>query len=242
MAFSDSSKVNEYIASGSIPTFPSSDPYVWARDAITLRTKKQSKISFFYKESLRYIISKLGSLSYLTSEDKLRSIKCIHANPERTVAKLHQENNIILPVISIDQETSDNDDTRRRNSPSLVLDKYWSEEKKRAFRVISLAPRPVNISYGINIWTKYKSNMDQIVEQIRLLFNPHLVIKNPYTNVASAFIETENDESTLDAGDREDRILRKSFAISLEAYIPNPQFLITSTGEIREFNTDATIY
>ena len=108
--------------------------------------------------------------------------------------------------------------------------------------MISLAPRPVNISYGINIWAKYKSNMDQIVEQIRLMFNPHLVLKNPYSNVASAFIETENDESTLDPGDREDRILRKSFNITLEAYIPNPQFLITSTGEIQEFNTDATIY
>ena len=107
---------------------------------------------------------------------------------------------------------------------------------------MSLAPRPVNISYGINIWAKYKSNMDQIVEQIRLLFNPHMVIKNKYTNVASAFIETETEESTLDAGDREDRILRKSFTISLEAYIPNPKFLITSTGEIEEFNTDATIY
>jgi len=69
-----------------------------------------------------------------------------------------------------------------------------------------------------------------------------LVIKNPYTNVASAFMESEADESTLDAGDREDRILRKSFTISLEAYIPNPQFLITSTGRIEEFNMDTTIY
>tara|TARA_R110000824_G_scaffold17939_3_gene71840 strand:+ start:2416 stop:3144 length:729 start_codon:yes stop_codon:yes gene_type:complete len=242
MVFNSSSKFNEYTASGDIPSSSSSNSYVWARDAIALRTTKESKIPFFYKESLRYIISKLGSLSYINAEDKVTSIKCIHANPERTVAKLHQENNIILPVISIDQETSDNDDGRRRNSPSLVIEKYWSEEKRRAFRLISLAPRPVNISYGINIWAKYKSNMDQIVEQIRLLFNPHLVITNPYTNVASAFLESEADESTLDAGDREDRVLRKSFAISLEAYVPNPQFLITSTGEIEEFNTDATIY
>jgi len=242
MAFNDSSKVNEYTATGDFPSFSSIDPHVWARDVIALRTTKENKIPFFYKESLRYIISTLGTLSYLNAEDKVTNIKCIHANPERTIAKLHQENNIILPVISIDQESSDNDDTRRRNSPNLVVEKYWSEKKQRAFRVISLAPRPVNISYGINIWTKYKSNMDQIVEQVRLLFNPHLVIKNPYTNVASAFMESEADESTLDAGDREDRILRKSFTISLEAYIPNPQFLITSTGRIEEFNMDTTIY
>ena len=225
-----------------MPTFTSTDPYVWAREEIALRSKKQSNISLFYKESLRYLISKLGTLSYLNSEDKLVDVKCIHANPERTVAKLHQENNIILPIISINQDISDNDDKRRRNSPTLVLNKYWSEKKQRAFRLISLSPRAVNISYGINIWSKYKGNLDQLAEQIRLLFNPHLVIKNPYTNVASAFIEQESDQSTLDVGDRQERVLKKSFTISLESYIPNPQFLITSTGEIREFKSESTIY
>ena len=225
-----------------MPTFTSTDPYVWAREEIALRSKKQSNISLFYKESLRYLISKLGTLSYLNSEDKLVDVKCIHANPERTVAKLHQENNIILPIISINQDISDNDDKRRRNSPTLVLNKYWSEKKQRAFRLISLSPRAVNISYGINIWSKYKGNLDQLAEQIRLLFNPHLVIKNPYTNVASAFIELESDQSTLDVGDRQERVLKKSFTISLESYIPNPQFLITSTGEIREFKSESTIY
>ena len=225
-----------------MPTFTSTDPYVWAREEIALRSKKQSNISLFYKESLRYLISKLGTLSYLNSEDKLVDVKCIHANPERTVAKLHQENDIILPIISINQDISDNDDKRRRNSPTLVLNKYWSEKKQRAFRLISLSPRAVNISYGINIWSKYKGNLDQLAEQIRLLFNPHLVIKNPYTNVASAFIEQESDQSTLDVGDRQERVLKKSFTISLESYIPNPQFLITSTGEIKEFKSESTIY
>lgn len=242
MVFKVRSKVLESTASGDIPVFTSTNPYVWARKEIELRTTKQNKIPFFYKESLRYLLSKLGSLSYLNSETQVVNIKCVHANPERTIAKLHQENNIILPIISIDQETSDNDDARRRNSPSLVLEKYWSEEKKRAFRIMSLAPRSVNISYGINIWAKYKNNLDQIAEQIRLLFNPHLVIKNPYTNVASAFLDSEADQSTLDLGDREERVLRKTFAIVLEAYIPNPQFLITSTGEIEEFNSETTIY
>tara|TARA_R110000824_G_scaffold58612_6_gene158318 strand:- start:403 stop:1131 length:729 start_codon:yes stop_codon:yes gene_type:complete len=242
MTFSSRSTFNEYISSGTMPTFTSTDPYVWAREEIALRSKKQNNISLFYKESLRYLISKLGTLAYLNSEDKLVGVKCIHANPERTIAKLHQENNIILPILSINQDISDNDDKRRRNSPTLVLNKYWSEKKQRAFRLISLSPRAVNISYGINIWSKYKGNLDQLAEQIRLLFNPHLVIKNPYTNVASAFIELESDQSTLDVGDRQERVLKKSFTVSLESYIPNPQFLITSTGEIREFKSESTIY
>jgi hypothetical protein len=232
----------ESTASGAIPTFPSSDPLTWARTQIAIRTKEADKIPFFYKESLRFIISKLGSLVYINSEEDVVGVKCVHANPERTVSKLKQENNIILPIISINQNSSNNADTRRRASFNIVSEKWWSEEKKRAFRVISLAPRAVDIDYGINIWAKYKANLDQLVEQIRLLFNPHLVIKNQYTNVAQAYIDTESDNSTVELSDRQERIIRRTFNIKLEAYIPNPKFLITSTGEIEEFHIDATIY
>ena len=100
----------------------------------------------------------------------------------------------------------------------------------------------MDIEYGINVWAKYKSNLDQIVEQIRLLFNPELVIENSYTNTALAFIDQEIDNSTLETSDRQERIIRRSFKIKVEAYVPNPKFLITSTGEIEEFNSDTTIY
>ena len=214
----------------------------WAKDFIYEKTTKVNQIPMFYRESLRFIISKLGTLSYINSESKLIDIKCIHANPERTIAKLTQENNIILPILSIDQNSSSNADTRRRASFSLVTESFWSEKKKRAFRVVSIAPRALDIEYKINVWSKYKANLDQIVEQIRLLFNPHLVIKNSYTDSTIAFLDQETDGSTLEADDRQDRILRRTFSIKLEGYIPNPKFLITSTGEIEEFNTDSTIY
>tara|TARA_R110002153_G_scaffold177658_5_gene330849 strand:+ start:1112 stop:1837 length:726 start_codon:yes stop_codon:yes gene_type:complete len=214
----------------------------WAKDVIYEKTTKVNQIPMFYRESLQFIISKLGTLSYINSESKLIDVKCIHANPERTIAKLTQENNIILPILSIDQNSSSNADPRRRASFSLVNESFWSEKKKRAFRVVSIAPRALDIEYKINVWSKYKANLDQIIEQIRLLFNPHLVIKNSYTNSTIAFLDQETDGSTLEADDRQDRILRRTFSIKLEGYIPNPKFLITSTGEIEEFNTDSTIY
>ena len=123
-----------------------------------------------------------------------------------------------------------------------MVESFWSEEKKRAFRILSLAPRAVDIEYGINIWAKYKANLDQIVEQIRLLFNPHLVVVNSFTSAAHAFIEAESDNSTLETSDRQERVIRRSFTIKLETYIPNPKFLVTSTGEIEEFHADTTIY
>jgi ribosomal protein L28 len=218
------------------------DPMVWARRKIAERTNKKNIIPLFYREALQYIISKLGTLNYINSDTELIAVKCLHANPERAVAKMKQENNIILPVLSINQNSSANADDRRRGAPQIVNETFWSEEKKRAVRVISEAPRAVDIEYGINIWAKYKANLDQLVEQIRLLFNPHLVVKTSYTNVAQAYIEQEQDQSSVDTSDREERILRRSFTIKLEGYIPNPQFLITSTGEIEELKMDGTIY
>ena len=100
----------------------------------------------------------------------------------------------------------------------------------------------MDIEYGINIWAKYKANLDQIVEQIRLMFNPSLVVETPYTTTALSFVEQESDTSTLDISDREERIIRRSFKVKVEAYIPNPKFLVTSTGEIEEFNSETTIY
>jgi hypothetical protein len=235
--------VTETTSTGSFPTHPKAqDPFQWAREMIANKTQKENKIPMFYKESLRFLISKLGELSYVNSENTLVGVKCIHANPERTIAKLKQENNIILPIISISQTNSDNDDDRRRTASQVVVEKYWSDSKKRAFRLLSLAPRPVNINYGINIWSKYKGNLDQLVEQIRLLFNPQLVIENEYTNVAMSYINNEVDKSSVDVADRQERIIRRTFDIKVQAYIPNPKFLITSTGEIEEFNAEATLY
>jgi hypothetical protein len=225
--------------------FPSNRPEhwaVWARNKIAQRTQQKNNIPLFYRESLRFMISKLSTLKYINSENEVIGIKCVHANPERTIAKLKQENNIILPILSINQDISNNADPRRRTSTNVVSESWWSEDKKRSFRVLSLAPRALDIEYGINIWAKYKSNLDQIVEQVRLLFNPHLTVENSYTNVAMAFIDQETDNSTFETSDRQERVIRRTFRIKLEAYIPNPKFLVTSTGEIEEFNMDTTLY
>jgi hypothetical protein len=240
----ENSTMTDSFATGNIADVSSlrMDPMVWAREKIFERTTRTNKIPMFYREALRFIISKLGTLAYINSETELVDIKCVHANPERTIGKLNQDNNIILPIVSINQNESINADSRRRGAPQIVSESFWSDEKKRAVRVISEAPRAVDIVYGINVWSKYKANMDQICEQIRLLFNPHLVVKNSYTNTALAFIDTEQDNSTVETSDRQERILRRTFNIKLEGYVPNPKFLITNTGEIEELNIDSTIY
>ena len=211
------------------------------RNFIKASTKKGQNISFVYKETLRSIIHFFGNLNYINSSNELVNIKCLHANPERTVAKLHQETNIILPIISVSQLSSDEDKDRNKYSSLLIYDKLWNEEKQRAFRVVSLAPKPVNITYTVNVWSKYKSNLDQIVEQIRLFFNPSINIETSFSPHTKAFLVNEADNSSYDVGDREERVLRKAFDIQVQTYLPNPRFLITATGEIQQMNYEVDI-
>ena len=203
--------------------------------------KERDNISFIYKESLRSMIASFNDVGYIDSEEKFNDIKVIHANAERAIAKLKQENNIILPIMSIGQTVSDNDSDRQKNESILVHEKIWDEEKQKAIRVLSLAPRAVNIRYQLNIWTKYMSDMDQILEQIRLKFNPEMQVPTEFSTLAKAYLDSEEDVGQVTVADKEDRILKKTLNLVLRTYIPNPKYLFTSTGKIEEFKVETIL-
>ncbi len=94
------------------------------RKVIYKMTKARDNVSFVYRESLRAMISSFSDVGYISSEDKWTDVRCIHANAERAIAKLKQENNIILPILSIGQTTSDNDTERQKTESLLVNGKY----------------------------------------------------------------------------------------------------------------------
>jgi len=204
-------------------------------------TQAKQNISFIYKESLRSMIASFNDVGYIDSEEKFNSIKCVHANAERAIAKLKQENNIILPILSIAQTISANDNERQKTESLLVHEKYWDAEKYRAIRVLSFAPRAVNIRYQLNIWTKYMADMDQILEQVRLKFNPEMQVPTEFSTLAKAYLDSEEAVGQVTATDKEDRILKKQMNIVLRTYIPNPKFLFTSTGKIEEFKIQTTL-
>jgi len=212
----------------------------WIRKEIYRLTQAQNTISHVYKDSLRGMIASFNDVGYINSEEKFVGIQCIHANAERAVAKLKQENNIILPILSISQTTSDNDDERRRNESVLINEKWWDADKERAYRVLSLAPRPVNVNYQLNIWCKYMADMDQILEQVRLKFNPEMQVPTKFSTLAKSFIFSEDDVTPVTASDKEDRVLKKSLSLILRTYIPSPKFLITSTGKITQFKVETS--
>ena len=204
--------------------------------------KRGSSISSIYRDTLRSIRNIFGNFYYIDGDENLTKVNCITGNPERSIAKLFQESNIVLPIISVVQTASDDDDDRRRYVPQLVVDSVWDDSIRRAQRVISVVPRPVNINYEIIVWSKYNEDMDHIATQIRASFNPSLDVQTPHSDLTKSFIIEEENTGSFDAGDREDRILRKIFRISVESYIPSPKFLITNTGKIIEFNAEVQTF
>ena len=207
--------------------------------AFILNAINNSTVSpFVYKEVLRSLIVAFGNVHYVTGDNKLTRIKSMHAAGERAVAKKFQENNIILPIITIHQLTAKSDETKRRYDNILIQNSVWDEDKQRAERVIGLADVPVTISFSVNLWTRYMEDLDQISQSIRLRFNPSLNLKTEFTDSLKVFLEDETNNTAIDAGDREMRLIRKSFTISTELFIPSPKFTVTSTGRVEKIVSD----
>ena len=204
--------------------------------------RKESDISKVYRETLRSMIHLFGDLFIIDSDDNIKKVDCMHGNQERVIAKLKQESNIILPVITVTQTTSDNDEKRNKFTPLLVNERYWDSDKHRAYRVLSFIPRPVNINYSINFWCKYLADIDQLLEQSRLKFNPDATISTPFSTKTKAYIVEEVNNSELSPGDTAERIIRKTLNISVEAYIPSPKFVFTSTGKVDKFTSTFDLY
>jgi PKD repeat protein len=195
-----------------------------------------------YEETLRSMINIFGNMFYKDGNGELQKVSCYVGSPERTIAKLYQENNLVLPSLSVRQISSGDDDDRRRYGAQIVVETLWNEKLQRAQRIISSVPRPVDIDYEITIWAKYNEDMDLILTQIRHLFNPSLDIKTSCNDLTKGFISDEENISSYDVGDREDRIVRKIIRILVKGYIPSPKFLLTNTGKIEELNADVDIF
>jgi len=209
------------------------------RKEIYQLTKQESNVIGLYKDLLRAMIHYFSNLVCIDSENKITEVKCIYANPEKFIGLLKKDNNLILPIISVAQETSTTDINRSRYKSMLLHEVYYNQETKRAQRVLSVVPVPVIIKYNINVWCKYKEDQDQLTEQIRLKFNPDADLVIPGHDLIKAYLlESELSEGGIEAGDKEDRTLKKSFSVEIQTYIKNPKFLITNTGVIERINLE----
>jgi hypothetical protein len=197
-------------------------------------TKLLPVIDNVYKESLRSMLHIFGNLYYLDGNGNRVKVNCSHGNPERIAGRIKADNTLILPMLTI-VETQTESDQQRMRYQNIISETEWDPEKRRATRILSLPPRPVNITYEVNIWCKYKADMDMLRSSIFSLFSPDINIETQYSVHNKAFINSEREVGNVTAGDTGDRILQKTISVTLETYIPSPKFFFTNTGEIKEF-------
>lgn len=212
--------------------------YSIRNQVIDLTTNKiMPVVDNLYKESLRAMLHLFGNIYYIDGNANRVKVRCTHGNPERMASRLVADNTMELPLISISEVSTSNSDERRRHSHVLISEKSWDPKTRRATRLVSLAPRPINITYEINVWTKYKSDMDMVRATIFTMFNPDVEVRTKFSDYNRAFLVEERDLGSLTANDTEDRVIQKAITISLETYITSPKFRVTSTGQI-----DANIF
>jgi len=198
-------------------------------------TKLLPVIDNVYKESLRSMLHIFGNIYYIDGNGNRIKVKCSHGNPERVAGRIKADNTLILPMITVVETQTDSDPERMRYQ-NIMSETSWDPDKRRATRILSLPPRPINITYEVNIWAKYKADMDMLRSSIFSLFSPDINIETQYSVHNKAFIQTEREVGNATASDTGDRILQKAITVTLETYIPSPKFFFTNTGEIKEFN------
>lgn len=194
----------------------------------------------YYKELLRTLLGQV-KLNFINDQDQRVDVKIHHGRQDRLVAKKFNENNLVLPYATIYQSGVENHSDRLRSNQTIIARSVWDDTKQRALRVISLADVPVKLTYRLSLWARYLGDLDQISSSLRSKFHPDIILKTPHSSLTKAFLVNEEDDGSIDARDREDRLIRKNFDIVIETFIPSPEYLVTSTGKIEKFRTEIDI-
>ena len=199
----------------------------------TLDRSNNNRVNF-YREYTQSLIDNLGGLSIVDTQGRaLQDIEVFFANQERAVAKITESKNLRLPVVSVAIINTQEDVNRRKPDFNVVMERKFDVTTRRAMRVVSLAPKALNLMYRINLWGKYIEDVNQLSEQVENLFRPSLPVPTSFGNSTPAFIAYSTDQSTLTAGDRQDRIVQKAFTINVEGYLPQNKYILATNGKIK---------
>jgi len=220
-------------------------PHIRARDQIRREIleleMRNTQTTDFYREYTQFLIRKFATLKVVDNEDKVRNLKTFYANPERAIAKLKEDRNIVLPVGSVSFDRIEDDLVRRRVDTSFQNEVMWNKKTRRAVRIVSLPPKAVVLSYIFHLYTKYTEDMAQLVEQVELMFNPAMDVKTSHSNSIKAYLGDIVDAASLQIGDRDDRVVKRTIMINIETYVPTRKYMVTSTGEVEKVNQEIVL-
>lgn len=187
----------------------------------------------FYREFSEEVRQLFSTVKYFDQEENKRQVAPLfYGSPERAIAKIFEERNMTLPVISFTVKELDDDEDRRKPDFNLVIETLRDEVSRKNIRVVSMAPMAVTLRFTLNVWARYTENINQIVEQIVARFNPYLQLTTKFGDSFHAHLVDVQDISSDTATDQEDRLLRKTISFDVDAYIPTRKYQVTNTGEI----------
>jgi len=205
------------------------------------RESKNFRTQEFYRETSKKVMSLFSDAQIVGPDGEVVSVPVWYANPERAIAKIFQARTLQLPVMTIGIDVTDEDPTRRKPNFNIEFWTIHNKKTRRHTRVASLSPKAVNLTYRLNMWTKYTEDMNQLVEYVEYKFHPHLRVGTTFDEQTYAFLTAVSENSVFEVADREDRVLRKTATFELETYMPSRKYMIQSNGDIREMNYEVDI-
>jgi hypothetical protein len=187
----------------------------------------------FYRNYTKSLIEQL-SIDILNEQGAVVKVPIIYANPERAIAKIKEDRNLTLPLISIGIGDIEENTAVRKPDLQITHYKFFDVETQKAYRIIKKASKAVQMQYQVTLWSKYTEDMNQMIEAVQMLFMPDLAVPTEDEGENKAFLMDILDMSSVQAADKQDRTLRKRATIKVEAYIPGRQYLYSNTGRIKE--------
>lgn len=139
----------------------------------------------------------------------------------------HQDE--MLPMISVTMNSIEFA-SDRMGSNYHVLTKSMEDCQVSRF----LNPVPYNLGFTVYLWTKYMSDIDQILEQVLAYFAPHIFIRIKIPEVDFSFdvkivFTGASPDMQTDMGEEERRIIRYTMDFSVHTYLFRP---VEDTGVI----------
>lgn len=161
------------------------------------------------------------------------------AYAEVTTARLADNETLTTPRIVVTRLDYMNDPNRFNSSRIRRLG--WCDSTVNSALRNSRWPSPVNISYQIDLWTRYAKEMNLWVQQVMFEFSPqyiYLRIRPDSVWGDKTFIVFLEggiaDNSDLEPGEG-DRSIRRTFNLRLEGWVFDQAFIATNVLEALEF-------
>ena len=183
-----------------------------------------------YRAIDEVLINWLKTLTYKDGSGTEKPVEnVIYSTPEKAFSKgsLNQNGRVLLPAISLFRVSTTQNDTKWKYPTSRATAYSYTEKDLTLLTQKNVGVIPVDISYQVDIWTKYQDDLQYIWYQITKAFNPELRLTATF-NIdgyqveipADCYLEGLNDNSDLEPDEESDRELRATADVRVETYLP----------------------